>query len=454
MSGLSPFIRNLTCPVLAANIILDKEPELKNEENLHKSIILDINDVKVGIIGYLTPDTQFLADRTNVEYVDEIIALKEEVQILQSRGVNILIALGHSGYLKDKEIAKEVDGIDLVIGGHSNTFLWNGTSPDVESINGPYPTMIQQKTGRMVPVVQAYAYTKYLGKLELTFDSYGEILNYSGSPILLDHTIPQDQSLLKIINHYSAEVTRITDEVVGSSIVILDGTHCRIRECNIGNLITDAMVEYYVKYYKENNCTNAPIAIIQSGRIRTSIAHSGLPIPLTRGDWISVLPFSGNLVVLTINGSVLLEALEHTVKSWRILDAPGQFLQVSGMEILYDLAKPPGSRVAKALARCSTCNKLEIIKKNGEYRVMMPAFIYEGGDGFTMLDNKYFPVEKLPYAELTCITKYLHDHSPVSPEVTGRMKIINENEIKHINGATSLRISLIGILSICYTVLF
>jgi len=57
--------------------------------------------------------------------------------------------------------------VDIVIGGHTNTFLYNGAQPDAEHIDGPYPTMVKQKSGKEVPVVQAYAYTKYLGKLHV-----------------------------------------------------------------------------------------------------------------------------------------------------------------------------------------------------------------------------------------------------------------------------------------------
>lgn len=87
---------------------------------------------------------------------------------MKKRGVNIIIALGHSGYEVDKEIAENCPLVDVVIGGHSNTFLYNGLQPDVDSIDGPYPTVIKQDSGKEVPVVQAYAYTKYLGELELS----------------------------------------------------------------------------------------------------------------------------------------------------------------------------------------------------------------------------------------------------------------------------------------------
>lgn len=92
----------------------------------------------------------------------------EEAEALRNKGVNIIIALGHSGYQADKDIAKNCPLVDIVIGGHSNTFLYTGEQPDAEKIDGPYPTVIEQPSGKQVPVVQAYAFTKYLGELELS----------------------------------------------------------------------------------------------------------------------------------------------------------------------------------------------------------------------------------------------------------------------------------------------
>ena len=108
---------------------------------------------------------------------------------MKAEGVDILIALGHSGYTEDMRIAKEVPDIDVVVGGHSNTFLYSGDKPSNEPIEGPYPTLITQPgTGskpKVVPVVQAYAYTKYLGYLKLTFDKNGDLSHHEGQPILL-----------------------------------------------------------------------------------------------------------------------------------------------------------------------------------------------------------------------------------------------------------------------------
>lgn len=57
---------------------------------------------------------------------DEVKGVRDEAERLKQQGVNILIAVGHAGYLKDMEIAEKVPDIDVVVGGHTNTFLWNG----------------------------------------------------------------------------------------------------------------------------------------------------------------------------------------------------------------------------------------------------------------------------------------------------------------------------------------
>lgn len=82
-------------------------------------------------------------------------------------GVKIIIALGHSGYAKDQEVARDCPLVDVIIGGHTHTFLYNGTPPEPDPVKGPYPTVIEQANGKKVLIVQAYERSKYLGKLQL-----------------------------------------------------------------------------------------------------------------------------------------------------------------------------------------------------------------------------------------------------------------------------------------------
>lgn len=443
VSGLTPFIESLTCPNLAANLILDKEPALQVEPNLMKSVVFNINGTKVGVIGYLTPETKVLARRNDVEYIEEVVAIRDEAQKLKKDGIKILIALGHSGFTKDLQIAREVEDIDLVIGGHTNTFLWNGTSPDVEEAEGPYPAIVKQESGRIALAVQAYAYTKYLGKLNIIFDSEGEIVSFEGNPILLDNSVPQDPEVLAIVQRYREDVMKISEVVVGNTSVFLDGQSCRIKECNLGNLITDSMVYKYAAEYKGDGWTDAPIAIIQGGGIRASVKHLNLPAEVTKGDLLTVMPFEGHLVKITLNGSTMWKVLEHSVSNYSIIRSPGQLLQVSGLKVEYDFKEGPGKRVVKVQALCGLC-EIPVyipINKKANYTILTVNFLASGGDGYSMF--KDLIKEDLIYNELDTTTEYVKKYSPIHPAVEDR--IIIHNVDKLANFATTVKLSAITI---------
>lgn len=434
VSGLTPFIENLTCPVLAANLVLNKEPALQAETNLRNSVIFQINNTKVGVIGYLTPETKVLAIGNNVEYIDETIAIRKEIVELKKQNVSIFIALGHSGFAKDLEIARDVEDIDLVIGGHTNTFLWNGTSPDTEKPTGPYPRIVNQTSGRLVPVVQAYAYTKYLGKLHLVFNSAGELVSYDGNPILLDKTIPQDPEVLLIINKYRDSVLKVSEVPVGNTSVVLDANPCRYKECNLGNMITDAMVFRYASEYVGDGWTDSPIAIIQRGGIRASISHIHLPAQVTYGDLLNVLPFDGSMMRVSINGSDVVRMLEHAVERYNPQRAPGEFLHMSGIKVIYDFKKRPGSRVTKVSVLCGKCKIPEYfpLNKTKEYMILMSSFIQMGGDGYALF--KTLPAVKLEYNELDSLTDYVQKHSPIYPAVEDRITMLHIDKIRNSAG--------------------
>lgn len=190
VAGLVPFINEATFPIVTANLDLRREPDLVSSE-LQNSTVLTVNGTKIGVIGYLTPETKVISSSGNVGFTDEVQSIRREVAKLKKQGVKILIAVGHSGFAVDKKIAAEVDGIDIVIGGHTNTFLYSGKRPDLEVPEGLYPTEVRQKNGRRAYVVQAYAYTKYLGNISIDFDGNGEVVNIVGNPILVDSKIEQ-----------------------------------------------------------------------------------------------------------------------------------------------------------------------------------------------------------------------------------------------------------------------
>ena len=135
-----------------------------------------MSGTQVGIIGYVTKD-RHVFDEDQIENIfinDEIESVKAEAKRLKAKGVNIIIAAGHAGYDLDQRMAMEIEELDLVVGGHSHTYLFTSQDgsepPSVEKPVGDYPTYVEQLSGKVVPVVQVFCYTKYLGHLELHFD--------------------------------------------------------------------------------------------------------------------------------------------------------------------------------------------------------------------------------------------------------------------------------------------
>ncbi|MGH0137365.1 UNVERIFIED_CONTAM: hypothetical protein FKN15_040234 [Acipenser sinensis] len=128
MEGLiSPFLQKVNCSVLSANMKPDQELADKISGLVLPYKIFTLGSEKVAVVGYTTKETPTLSTPgPNVVFQDEVQALQVEVDKLKTLGINKIIALGHSGFETDKLIAKKVSGVDVVIGGHSNTFLYTG----------------------------------------------------------------------------------------------------------------------------------------------------------------------------------------------------------------------------------------------------------------------------------------------------------------------------------------
>ena len=108
-----------------------KVPEL--EGLTEKSLVIEKGGRKIGFVGYLTPETIWTSNvPAELVLEDEIEALTREVGKLKEQGVNIIVAIGHSGYLTDQKVAAEVPDIDIIVGAHSHSFLFteNSTSPN------------------------------------------------------------------------------------------------------------------------------------------------------------------------------------------------------------------------------------------------------------------------------------------------------------------------------------
>jgi 5'-nucleotidase len=254
-----------------------------------KSIVIERAGRKIGLVGALLAATVNMTNTENLHILDEIESVKKESERLKNeKGVDIIIVLSHCGLVIDRRMALQSgSAIDVIVGGHSHTFLYSGFP--LPSTNVPadkYPIVYEQPGGHKVLIVQAFAYTKYLGDLTVYFDSAGEIRNWEGNPIFLENSIVPDPEIVEAMKPWKAVVDAVAKREIGIVKTTLNQRDCNAKECNIGNFITDAFVDYFVDHpdYKEDDgsWTYGTIAITNHGGIRTGWHQ--VPSSLTRSS--------------------------------------------------------------------------------------------------------------------------------------------------------------------------
>ena len=323
---------------------------------LEANNIKEIDGVKVGFFGLTSPETTYKTNPNNVkglEFADPIKIAKTQVKALKDAGAEIVIAVAHIGTdesteITSEDIAKAVEGIDVIIDGHSHSKFENGFEAANDTLivsTGEY----EANLGKLTLTVNAD--TKKLVEKKATLINKKEVLEVTADP-----------AVTAKIKEIDEEQKVILSEVIGTNITELDGTreHVRAGETNLGNLLTDAML----------NTTGAEVAITNGGGIRASIDVG----EITKGEVIGVLPFGNFIVTKYLTGKQIKDVIEHGVK-----DAPnvaGQFPHVGGIKYVYDPTQPVGSRVVNI-----TLNG-EKIKLEKEYLVATNDFISAGGDGY------------------------------------------------------------------------
>jgi 5'-nucleotidase len=204
-----------------------------------KSIIIERDSRQIGIVGVTTT---FPSNWGKAKILPEVENVRAEVDKLVAQGIKIIIVLSHCGLAIDREIAMNGGQIDLIVGGHSHSFLFSGsTPPGPDTPVSEYPTIVKQSNNREVLIVQASAYTKYLGNITLHFDDEGEVVNYEGEPIFLAHGISQDAEVIEELKPWQNEIAKYKNKNLGRLRFELDAL-CYKKECGMGNIVTDSMV--------------------------------------------------------------------------------------------------------------------------------------------------------------------------------------------------------------------
>ena len=400
---LARFLDRVKFPVISGNTVAGADTPISNR--IEGYVVKDIGGQKVAVVSVLATDTgETSSPGKSVFFEDEITYLKGVIPAIEKEGVDKIVLLSHVGYTRDKEIAAAVDGIDVIVGGHSHTLL-SGTD---DKAAGPYPTLVTNPAGVDVPIVQAYAYSKYLGELKVVFDDAGKVKSASGAPLLLDSAVTPDAGFAARVKELAAPIEELKKKEVSETSEAIDGSRetCRARECTMGNLVADAILDRV-------KAQGVSIAIQNGGGLRASI-DKGV---ITMGEVLTVLPFQNSLATFQLKGSDVIAALENGLG--QIEEGAGRFPQVSGIKYTYDGSRPASSRVVSVeVKEGEAFVPLDPAKT---YGVVSNNYMRAGGDGYSVFatagTNAY---DYGPNLELV-VADYLSAHRPYTPYTDGRV---------------------------------
>ncbi|CUH75148.1 bifunctional metallophosphatase/5'-nucleotidase [Tropicibacter naphthalenivorans] len=394
---LRGFIDAVNFPILMSNADFSGEELLA--DTLLKSTVIEKGGEKIGLIGLTPQDTDELASPgDNIIFTDPSEAVQGEVDKLTAEGVNKIIVLSHSGYGVDQTVAANTTGVDVIVGGHSNTLLG-----DMDGAAGAYPTVVNG-----VQIVQAYAYGKFLGELNVTFDDAGVVTEATGAPIIMDAAVAEDDATKARIAEAAGPLEEIRNKVVAESGMAIEGDRsvCRAMECGMGNLIADAMLERV----KDQGID---IAIQNSGGIRASIDAG----EVTMGEVLTVLPFQNTLSTFQVSGETLIAALENGVSQME--EGAGRFPQVAGMSFTVDPSAEAGSRISDVMVGGAPIDPAKM------YGVVSNNYVRNGGDGYKMFRDAENAYDFGPdLADVTA--EFIAANAPYTPYTDGRIKIMGE----------------------------
>lgn len=366
-------------------------------------LIKELGGIKIAIIGIVTEDVPLSTHPRNVvglNFHSPLETVKKFIKELKEK-VDLIIVLSHIGFSVDRILAEKIEGIDVIVGGHSHS-----------KIERPH------RVGSTF-IVQAWEHGKGLGVLDLTHKDR-RILDYKG---YLEEIRPErgreDRATLSIVKKYEGRMDTILNEKIGEAESDLDGENVRRRETNLGNFVSDIM----------RRVSGADITLINGGGIRASIKKGEIRVK----DVYSVLPFDNYIVAIKLTGKQIWEALEHGVSG--VEDEEGRFPQVSGLTFKYFPSEKKGSRIKEVMI--SGCP----INFGKEYVIATNDFLAAGGDGYqafgeAIRSSKDFSItggmmkgEKIAYSQSgkwlrDVVVDWIREMKKIISEVEGRIQEI------------------------------
>ena len=393
-------------PLLSANIYRDGQRLFEPYRIFNKG------GYRIAVVGLTTEDTPKMELPDNVRGLEfrrpaaELAKLMPELRAQ----ADMVIATTHMGHYADArhgvsapgdvEMAREVSGLDLIVGGHSQNPICMLAENQRNNAYVPgQPCAPDRQNGTWI--VQAHEWGKYVGRADFVIDAGKvQLVRYQLIPVNLMRTaadgskapytelIAQDPAVRAFLAPFQASGDELLSVPVGRSDGTFDGTRAAVRSrpTNLGILVARSMLDR----------TGADVAVINGGGLRDSLPAGAI----TYRDVRKVLPFGGTLAVVELTGRELLDylrvAASMTQGSGGFPHTSGVTLRVEGQELL-------DVRVGG--------QPLELER---HYKLAINHFSAVGGDGYPRLDNHPNLVDT-GFFDDEVLRKYIEQHSPLVP---------------------------------------
>ncbi len=401
-------LKNSHSKILGANLNFPDNNSELSKKIMRSTIIEGKNGEKYGLIGIQPTDLhtrikkkEGLEGITVDDKEETLKEIKTEVDKLKGQGLNKIILLSHAGNEFEKEIAQSIDGIDVILGGHSHDLI-EGVTPGENLFYSP--------SGEPVVITQAGRDGNYYGVLNLEFNDKGQITYI--------------QNNVNDTNIYSPNIimTKEADKILGESPVI--GNLKDSDPIPKDNLIEENPWADFVGDALRTRL-DADICLINSANFRGSVDKGRI----TERDITSIFPFNNTLYKVKLDEEDLVDAIKKAAKSYAADNHKPGILQVSGLS--YTIDKNGNLLELTFTDKNNQKHPIDINNPDEDkvYTAIYDEFLINGGDDMEMLakdeDDEDEIIEKYDFDKDKVTIDYIKSlNQPFEVRKDNRIKVV------------------------------
>jgi 5'-nucleotidase/UDP-sugar diphosphatase len=297
-------------PVICANLFERDTGDLFASSS---HALFELDGLRVGVIGLIMEDLSSVTMPSRIERLrvaDPVETTRRLVDALDDE-TDLLVLLTHMGVEEDRRLAREIEGVDVIVGGHSHTRL-----DEPEVVNG-------------IIIVQAGSRLTSLGRLDLTVED-DRVTSHRGT--LLDITPPPAaprDDLARRAEALREKIHTLFGREVGRAAASFERSY--YEESSLGRWVADQL----------RARVQVDFAVVNSGGLRRDLEAG----PVTLLDLYGICPFGNGLATFSCTGEDLLSLARANARA--MLEESYGILQVSGLTFSWrpDSGSPEGVEV-------------------------------------------------------------------------------------------------------------